>query len=367
MLNRKHIAMIIDGLPGGGAEKVVLTLAEGLAARGHIVSLISLRDVLNYTLPQNINYYVVQDSGKHPWRKLTELRRRSRQLDAILQEIIAKRGKFSLVVSHLHKTDRIVSRSRCLKKNNTWFCIHGIFSKSYLSNKKGLTRWLKIQKIRQIYQNRNIIGVSDEAIVDLCQVFAITPNKEQVIFNPFDSAAILAEANQPLTEAPSEYILHVGRFHPNKRHDRLLRAYRDSGITSPLVLLGQGDPTAIKILAKELGISDRVIFAGFDKNPYRWIKNAKLLVLSSDSEGFGNVLVEALICRTPVVSTRCSSGPVSILSGNLQKGLAELSSESLANTMRDIYQHPIYALPEQLQKFELETICQQYLRLTLNN
>jgi glycosyltransferase involved in cell wall biosynthesis len=346
---------------------VVLTLAEGLAARGHIVSLISLRDVLNYTLPENINYYVVQDSCKHPWRKLTDLRRRSQQLDKILLNIIANSGMFSLVVSHLHKTDRIVSRSRCLKKNNTWFCIHGIFSKSYLSNKKGLMRWLKILKIRQIYQNRNIIGVSDEAVIDLCQMFTIKPNKARVIFNPFDSASILAEANQPLTQAPAEYILHVGRFHPNKRHDRLLHAYSYSGIQSPLVLLGQGDSTAIKVLATELGIGDKVIFAGFDKNPYRWIKHAKLLVLSSDSEGFGNVLVEALICRTPVVSTRCSSGPISILSGNLQKGLADLSPESLANTMREIYQHPIYALPEQLQKFELETICQQYLKLTLNS
>lgn len=367
MLDKKHIAMIIDGLPGGGAERVVLSLAEGFAMLGHRVSLISLRDVLNHPIPKNINYHLVADQCKGPWCKITELHRRSRQLDRILKDTIAKNGKLSLVLSHLHKTDRIVRRSRYLEKTNTWFCIHGIFSKTYLSNKKGLSRWLKIHKIRRLYQNRNLIGVSDEAIVDLCQTFAIQPHKAHVIFNPFDSAAILAKANQPLATAPAEFILHVGRFHPNKRHDRLLRAYCYSGISSPLVLLGQGDSTAIKTLAEELGISDKIIFAGFDPNPYRWIKQAKLLVLSSDSEGFGNVLVEALICRTPVVSTRCSSGPVSILTGKLQQGLAELSPHALARTMLEIYQHPIYALPEQLQQFELEKICQQYLKLTIYN
>lgn len=367
MLDRKHIAMIIDGLPGGGAEKVVLTLAEGLASRGHTVSLFSLRDVISYPLPDNVNYRLVVDECKNPWRKITELSRRSRQLDKILKDSIAQNGKLSLVVSHLHKTDRIVSRSRYLKKVNTWFCIHGIFSKTYLGSKKGLARWLKIKKVRRTYQHRNIIGVSENAIVDLCQTFAIKPNKACVIFNPFDSSSILAKANQPLAKAHAEYIIHVGRFHPSKRHDRLLRAYSASGIASPLVLLGQGDSTAIKTLATELGISDKVIFAGFDPNPYRWIKRAKLLVLSSDSEGFGNVLVEAMICRTPVVSTRCSGGPISILSGNLQKGLSDLSPQSLADTMREMYQRPIYALPEQLEKFELEIICQQYLKLTMNN
>ncbi|MBL1167164.1 glycosyltransferase, partial [Escherichia coli] len=64
-----RILMIIDGLPGGGAEKVVLTLCQGMQQMGNDVSLISLRDVCNYPIPTGINYQVVADSSRSPWRK----------------------------------------------------------------------------------------------------------------------------------------------------------------------------------------------------------------------------------------------------------------------------------------------------------
>ena len=72
--------MIIDGLPGGGAEKVVLTLCEGMQQLGHQVSLFSLRDVCNYALPPGIDYPVVEAHSSAPWRKLTELARRAAAL-----------------------------------------------------------------------------------------------------------------------------------------------------------------------------------------------------------------------------------------------------------------------------------------------
>ncbi|MFQ1739411.1 hypothetical protein ACJWPZ_18700, partial [Klebsiella pneumoniae] len=77
-----RILFVIDGLPGGGAEKVVLTLAAQFLRDGDRVSLISLRDVCEYPLPEGLDYYVVADRCRKPWRKLTELSRRARQLDA---------------------------------------------------------------------------------------------------------------------------------------------------------------------------------------------------------------------------------------------------------------------------------------------
>ena len=77
-----RILFVIDGLPGGGAEKVVLTLAAQFLRDGDRVSLISLRDVCEYPLPEGLDYQVVADRCRKPWRKLTELSRRARQLDA---------------------------------------------------------------------------------------------------------------------------------------------------------------------------------------------------------------------------------------------------------------------------------------------
>jgi glycosyltransferase involved in cell wall biosynthesis len=69
-----------------------------------------------------------------------------------------------------------------------------------------------------------------------------------------------------------------------------------------------GAEQRLRQLAQQLQVADRVLFKGFQKNPLPWIKHARMLVLSSDSEGFGNVVVEALLLDTPVASTRCPGG-----------------------------------------------------------
>jgi hypothetical protein len=112
--------MIIDGLPGGGAEKTVLTLSRGLIEMGHQVSLFSLRKVCDYAIPEGIDYQVVQDTCKKPWRKLTEIPRRAQLLDQAIERA-ERSGKFDVVFSHLHKTDRIVAHCRALERDKVWF------------------------------------------------------------------------------------------------------------------------------------------------------------------------------------------------------------------------------------------------------
>ncbi|CAI1145365.1 glycosyltransferase [Serratia entomophila] len=362
-----RILMIIDGLPGGGAEKVVLTLCQGMQQMGHAVSLISLRDVCKYPIPAGIDYQIVADRSRAPWRKLTELSRRAAALDLTIAAHERQHGAFDLVFSNLHKTDRIVSRSKLLASDRLWFCIHGILSTSYLGHRKGLDRWLKQRKIAAVYQDRNIVAVSQAVGDDLQQNLPIRPHRLAVINNPFDIAAIQQLAAEPCELAGQDYLVHVGRFHPHKRHDRLLKAYAQSGIQAPLALIGAGSDTQMaetKRLAEELGIADRVRFLGFQANPYPFIRNASLLVLSSDSEGFGNVLVEALLCDTPVVSTRCPGGPAEIMEkAGMANALAELNESSLAEKMAEVYANPPEINHQQLLNYGLEPICRQYLAL----
>ena len=147
-----RILFVIDGLPGGGAEKVVLTLAEHFLSQGEQVSLFSLRDICEYPLPAGLDYQVIADRCRKPWRKLTELSRRARQLDTAIEKA-EQQGRFELVLSNLHKTDRIVSRSRLLNGRNVWFCLHGVFSTSYLGHRSGFDRWMKKQKIGRVIRD----------------------------------------------------------------------------------------------------------------------------------------------------------------------------------------------------------------------
>lgn len=362
----RSVLLIIDGLPGGGAEKVVLTLAEGLADAGHQVAIFSLRKVCEYPLPTGVEYRVIEDRCRRPWRKLTELHRRATQLERAIRLHESQHGAFDLIISNLHKTDRIVSRCRAATVAKTWYCLHGVFSASYLAGKTGFSLWLKRWKIRRVYQGRQLVGVSQYVVDDLVNRVGVTPRRARIIANPFDFQQIRQLAAAPCELAGSDYLLHVGRFHQAKRHDRLLEAYALSGIQAPLVMLGQGRPEVearLRQLAKKLGISERVRFEGFQSNPYPWIKHARLLVVSSDSEGFGNVLIEALCCNTPVVSTRCPGGPASILTGDLARGLTDLNATSLAEKMQEIYLNPPDLQAINLEIYSLPVICQQYLQL----
>ncbi len=364
-----RILMIIDGLPGGGAEKTVLTLSRGLVAMGHQISLFSLRNVCDYTLPDGVDYQVIEDRCKSPWRKLTELARRAQLLDNAIEKA-QEEGAFDIVFSHLHKTDRIVARTRAVPREKIWYCVHGMFSFSYLRHRRGLSRWLKRSKIRNIYRNSQVVAVSAAVLNDLVKNLGIRLSRQAVIHNPFDIARIQRLSQEPCEIQDQNYIIHVGRFHEHKRHDRLLRAFAKSHIPAKLVMMGNGEDKQLeplKALADELGIRDRIELRNFVPNPYPLIKNAGLLVLSSDCEGFGNVLVEAIICRTPAVSTRCPGGPSEILTGKLSRGLSGMSDDELAQTMNDIWHNPPAIDSSNITAYGIEAICHQYIALADTN
>lgn len=161
-----RILMIIDGLLGGGAEKMLLTLAQGLVSHGHRASIFSLQRVCDYALPDGIEYQIIADHASPLWRKLTELSRWALALDKAMLISQQRNGEFDLVVSYLHKTDHIVARSLILPRDRIWFCMHTMFSLGYLGHRKGFSHWLKCQKIHALYQNRNIIAVSRGVLDD---------------------------------------------------------------------------------------------------------------------------------------------------------------------------------------------------------
>ena len=362
-----RVLIIIDGLPGGGAEKVVLTLCKGLQSADTDVTLISLRDVCQYPIPENVTYKVVADNSRSPWRKLTELSRRAKQLDQAINECEQEKGKFDLILSNLHKTDRIVMKSHIYSSDRLWFCIHGILSTTYLGHRKGFDRWNKRRKMAAVYNNKNVVTVSEAVGFDLKNNIQATIRKLEVINNPFNIEEIEALADEPCEIAGQDYLVHVGRFHAHKRHDRLLKAYSRIPLQTPLMLIGTGDDeyiNKIKNIASSLNVADRIIFAGFKANPYPYIKHAQQLILSSDSEGFGNVLVESLICGTPVVSTACPGGPVEILKKTgMERGLAEVNAESLSQKILEVYNNPPEIHKEKLDVYGIEYICGKYKSL----
>ena len=149
-------------------------------------------------------------------------------------------------------------------------------------------------------------------------------NRFQVINNPIDIDRVetLSSYNSDISIKPFNdtfTFINVARFKEQKNHALLIQAfsYLSKYADVYLVLIGEGELMEnSKKQCIELKISEKVQFLGFDNNPYKYLIKADCFVLTSDYEGFPNVIVEALACGLPVISTDCSSGPREILAPN---------------------------------------------------
>lgn len=355
----KKILFAIDDLSGGGAEKVVLTLIETLQRLGHQPYLLTLGTRQDYPVPAGTPHLVVpQPLGI--FRKLWLHQRHAAEVDRQLATTWPGIS-FDLAVSNLHRSDRTLRYSHRLE---VWNCLHKPLSPAFLDHRHGIARWWKRRKVRAIYDGGRWIGVSQGILDDLQQAFGAKPKEQVVIHNPFDIEAIQRLAGEPNSLAGQDYLIHVGRFHREKRHDRLLAAYKASGVTSRLVLVGQGDDTSIKAQIEALGLNNQVTLLGFTPNPYPLIAGARALLLSSEYEGLGNVLVEALICGTPVVSVDCPTGPREILTGDLAKWLVPPEDlAAFAAAICEVVASPPLIKAQHYSAFSADTVCQRYLAL----
>jgi len=374
----KKIVLLNDSLIGGGAERITLNLARGLKKRGYEVHIILVKNIIDYDIEEDINIHYLTENGIIYKNKFLNKLALSNKLKQIIRKI-QQDDEILMYISNAEDMDLLSKKAKLdncfIRYRNSMY----EYYKSKFKNKKGLKRtfhkFKHYLKFKSIYDNRNIITVSKALEDDIVNKMKIKPKMIKTIYNPFDFDYLRKKAEEYKSPIKEPYIIYVAKFENRKNQKLLIKAYKKANINIPLVLMGKTYTKSdekyfqeLKQLIKELNLEDKIIFPGFQKNPYPWIKNAKLFVMSSNSEGLPLVLVESLILNTPVVSTDCPTGPSEVLIGDLKEFLSPVGDEEkLSKNIKKALNNYPNIDEKILEKFKLDYSISKYLELIKEN
>ncbi len=359
------LSILLPDLRGGGAERVNLNLAHEFARLGHQVEFVLLK-TRGELLAEAQAAFPVTELGVD----------RFRSVPLALARYLRRRRPNALLAAMWPLTvtaplARAISGHRCILVVSE----HAMLSHQYRhwGRHHGWGLRLSLAAAYRMVDAR--VGVSSGVLADMSRLAWMDAASGHVVYNPVPDRAApsveaLAEADALWGGPRGARVLSVGSFKAVKNHALLMRAFAHlESDQARLMFVGVGTgEISLRTLAKDLGIEDRMIFAGFRSDPTPFYMTADLFALSSDHEGFGNVIVEALACGTPVVSTDCASGPAEILeNGRWGRLVAVGDVEALAGGMRETLSaaHDRDALKRRAADFAPAIAAERYLDLLL--
>lgn len=349
-------------LEGGGAERAMVDLANGLCAAGHSVDIVVIR-------------------GEGPWRQrispivrlvplpsrtaMTSLVKLVRYVHTARPDVVLANGASSVILASVARP--LAPRFRLLAR-----LPHNLTAGFAGANLKRRT----IKKVQAMLLPRadgivaNSVGTSDDAR----RTLPAAAHLVRTIHNPVVDPGLARQAALPVQhpwfrEQQTPVILSAGRLEPAKDYPTLIRAFALTAERQDLRLVVLGEGTLRRDLVRltfELGVEHLVDFPGFHANPLAFMAKARLFVLSSVNEGMPNVLIQAMACGTPVVSTDCPSGPSEVLEGGkwgplVPPGDPDALARAMLSTLDRSHDPP--ALIARASTFSVEASVRAYRQL----
>jgi glycosyltransferase involved in cell wall biosynthesis len=365
----KKISFFLSSLRGGGAERVAINLAEDFIRRGYAVDFILVKkegDLLA-EVPAAVQLIALKSYSKKNLRTLF-------MLPALIRYL--KQTQPVMLISSLPRNNIVITFATLFFNRRDLKIVvteHSNVTESFKHKttvKDKLTPFL----LKLLYRRADhIIGVSQGVVDDLVQHIGLPANKIKVIYNPINVSKIQKLAAESIDASVMDEqhtnIISVGRFTEAKNYQLLITSFNalyQQQSDLRLIILGDGQlRQKLEAQIDQLGLKEVVSLPGFKKNPFAYMSKADLFVLSSSWEGFGNVLVEALACKLPIVSTDCPSGPAEILDNGRYGRLTKLGSMTeMRYAIQAALQEKITIdSSDRIAEFYPDVIAGQYLNL----
>lgn len=363
----KKVLFVLNNLEGGGAEKMMVKIMNGFVLNGITVHLLLGKKTgihLN-TLHQSIK---VDEAGGQSF---------FRYFRHFLQ--VFKANNYTHIFSIGYQTSSAALFAK--KFSSTKTKIYSTHHFAYPAHRP-VKYWKGDLLLKMYYyflfpSADKIIAVSKGALAWLKKFSGRKLPQGIVIYNPAVDDSIRQKAAEPFSlpvqAQGKKILLTVGRLNVEKDHSTLLRAFAIHKLKYPLsilIIIGEGplkDNLAQQI--KQLGLQQDVLLFGFQENPYKWMAACDVFILSSQFEGFGNVLAEAMSLGKTIVSTNCPVGPAEILDNGKFGYLCPVADPiAMAEAIEKAIEYPLEKemLVNASRAFHLEIALEKYLQ-TLEN
>lgn len=363
----QRIAFFLPSLGGGGAERVTVTLANAIATEGFKVDIV---------LAEAVGSFI---SDVDPGIRIIDLKagRVSRSVFGLARYLRQERP--DAMISAMNHANVVAVMARLLSRNGVRLILVEHSTPTIeAANNRSLRSKIVYALMHWLYPQADAIVAVSNGVADSLATFARIDRKSiTTIYNPFDIEAIRKRASEPIehpwfAEGEPPVILGIGRLTEAKDFSTLISAFAllRKSTAARLMILGEGqDRTKLENLIIELGLSkDEVSLPGFVDNPYTYIGHCGAFVLSSKWEGLPSVLIEAIICGAPVISTDCPSGPKEILIGGKLGRLVEVGDvNELSFNMASLIDEGNYDISfDQMEVYSLKNVLNKYLEIILN-
>lgn len=321
--NRKiTVAFFLPSLEPGGTERNVVNLVNNINRERYVLSLVLGKAEGDFIKEVNKDIPIISLDASHSLSLLFKLVK------------YFKNQKPDIFVSAFSRINIVCLSAKILSRAKVKIIIteHSVFSMLSVIAKsfwrRLFARFFMPAIGSLIYPKADsIICVSKGIANDLLKIVGCK-EKTKVIYNPVIDGKIYDLAEKTVShiwfsDPKIPVIIAVGRLVECKNYPGLFKSF-DLVIKShlaKLVILGAGpEVKKLTALVEKMNLSQHITFLGFQENPFKYMKKASVFVLSSLQEGFGNVIIEAMACGTPVVSTNCPGGPGEIIE-NMKNGI----------------------------------------------